>query len=92
LFDLGIDSLTAIDLKDRLEKALGHTLRSTIAFDYPTAAEMAAHLAQTLFPSTEPSTKVTAAEPPAVSAAADEDFARLSASDLEELLEKELKG
>jgi acyl transferase domain-containing protein/acyl-CoA synthetase (AMP-forming)/AMP-acid ligase II/acyl carrier protein len=92
LFDLGIDSLTAIDLKDRLEKSLGHALRSTIAFDYPTAAEMAAHLAETLFPTAKAPVgeAAPAKTPPTV--AEDEDFARLTASDLEALLEKELKG
>lgn len=84
LFDLGIDSLTAIDLKDRLEKSLGHTLRSTIAFDYPSAAAMATHLAETLFPA-------TAAQPPTAASVAD-DLSDLSAADLEALLENELKS
>lgn len=89
LFDLGIDSLTAIDLKDRLEKSLGHTLRSTIAFDYPTAAEMAAHLAGTLFP---PASSSPAPAPAATKVAAGEALSALSTSDLAALLEKELKG
>jgi acyl transferase domain-containing protein/NAD(P)-dependent dehydrogenase (short-subunit alcohol dehydrogenase family)/acyl carrier protein len=84
LFDLGIDSLTAIDLKDRLEKAIGHTLRSTIAFDYPSAAAMATHLAETLFPA-------PVAPPPTVASVAD-DLSDLSAADLEALLENELKS
>jgi NAD(P)-dependent dehydrogenase (short-subunit alcohol dehydrogenase family)/acyl carrier protein len=93
LFDLGIDSLTAIDLKDRLEKAVGQTLRSTIAFDYPTAAEMAAHLAVILSPAVDASASVpivnagTGAKSNVVTTG---DFERLSASDLEALLEKEL--
>jgi acyl transferase domain-containing protein/acyl-CoA synthetase (AMP-forming)/AMP-acid ligase II/acyl carrier protein len=89
LFDLGIDSLTAIDLKNRLEKSLGHALRSTIAFDYPTASEMAAHLAETLFPATKPP---PASAPAAANRTEAEDLSGLSASDLEALLEKELKG
>jgi acyl carrier protein len=91
LFDLGIDSLTAIDLKDRLEKALGHTLRSTIAFDYPTSLEMAAHLAETLFPATTPTVTADATAADAKPAAGgDEDLRRLTAADLEALLQKEL--
>jgi NAD(P)-dependent dehydrogenase (short-subunit alcohol dehydrogenase family)/acyl carrier protein len=90
LFDIGIDSLTAIDLKLRLEKALGQPLRTTIAFDYPTAAAMAAHLAVALFPAAvEP---VLAATPRASEPAAlPDDFNHLTTSDLEALLEKELK-
>ena len=92
LFDLGIDSLTAIDLKNRLEKSLGRVLRSTIAFDYPTAAKMAAHLAGSLFP---PAKSPAASTPVAVetkpnTAAGAEDISALSASDLAALLEKEL--
>lgn len=91
LFDLGIDSLTAIDLKDRLEKALGHTLRSTIAFDYPTSLEMAAHLAETLFPATTPTVTADATAADAKPAAGgDEDLRGLTAADLEALLQKEL--
>lgn len=98
LFDLGVDSLTAIDLKNRLEKSLGRTLRSTIAFDYPTAAAMAAHLAEVLFPSTgaQPADGETQPKPapvaPASPTTADgADLSALSAAELEELLEKELK-
>jgi acyl transferase domain-containing protein/acyl-CoA synthetase (AMP-forming)/AMP-acid ligase II/acyl carrier protein len=100
LFDLGIDSLTAIDLKDRLEKSLGHTLHSTIAFDYPTAAAMAAHLAGTLFPvaqspaASDPVASDTnsPAAPAARAVAEADELAALSASDLAALLEKELEG
>jgi len=98
LFDLGIDSLTAIDLKDRLEKALGQPLRSTIAFDYPTAAAMAVHLAETLFPA-GPAQRAPAVVVPTKLAAsgangapADENLSAMAASDLEALLEKELEG
>lgn len=45
LFDLGLDSLMAVDVKNRLQHRLGRTLRATIAFDYPTVAAMAGYLA-----------------------------------------------
>ncbi len=44
LFDLGIDSLMAVDLKNRLEADLGHALRSTLVFDYPMVEVMADYL------------------------------------------------
>jgi acyl carrier protein len=46
LFDLGLDSLTAVELKNNLATSLGCSLRSTLAFDYPTVASLSAHLYQ----------------------------------------------
>ena len=44
LFELGIDSLTAVELKNRLEKLLNCSLSSTLLFDYPTLESLAQHL------------------------------------------------
>ena len=49
-FDLGVDSLMALELRERLNLALGgeHTVSSTIAFDYPSVGSLAGHLAEVL--------------------------------------------
>ena len=44
LFDMGLDSLMALDLRSRLEAGVGRSLPSTLAFNYPTAVALAAFL------------------------------------------------
>ncbi|MFB7009864.1 MULTISPECIES: SDR family NAD(P)-dependent oxidoreductase [unclassified Streptomyces] len=46
LRDLGMDSLTATVLRERLSAVTGLPLSEAVAFDFPTAAALAAHLAE----------------------------------------------
>ena len=45
LTDLGMDSLMAVELSNRLKQSLGHKLPSTVAFEYPTISALTAFLA-----------------------------------------------
>jgi NADP-dependent 3-hydroxy acid dehydrogenase YdfG/acyl carrier protein len=44
LFDLGMDSLMAVELKRRLERGVGKPLPSTLTFNYPNVGALAAFL------------------------------------------------
>jgi acyl carrier protein len=49
LFDMGMDSLMAVELRSRLQKRSGKPLPSTLTFNYPSAAALTQFLEQLLF-------------------------------------------
>lgn len=50
LFELGLDSLMALDLKNRLEASMGCLLRQTFVFDYPMVDAMVDYFSRDVFP------------------------------------------
>ena len=52
-FDLGVDSLMAVQIKDRIQQLAGREFPSSLCFDYPTITALAEHLLQQLFPKSE---------------------------------------
>jgi myxalamid-type polyketide synthase MxaB len=82
LFDLGLDSLVAVEMKNLLEADLAWVLPLTLIFDYPTVESLAKYLAQqVLGASAEPKPQALGAEPAPQAAAQ---------SELEHLTEEEL--
>lgn len=55
-FQLGMDSLMAVELKTRLEKQLQEPLPKTVAFNYPTIAALAGYLTREILGKQPPTT------------------------------------
>jgi myxalamid-type polyketide synthase MxaE and MxaD len=69
LFEMGMDSLMSVELKGRLEKAVGRALPSTLTFNYPNPAALADYLVREVL---EPAATASAEAAPWPEAAAPE--------------------
>lgn len=90
LFDLGLDSLTAVELKNRLSSILSCSLSTTLLFDYPTLEALTDHLCSTLPLAFETADTII---PTAATAALDDKEAALeqmSQKELEDLLAEKI--
>nr|AEU11005.1 NpnA [Nostoc sp. 152] len=85
-FELGIDSLTAVELRNRLQNSLDYPLPSSLTFDYPTVTVLADYLSQEVLAIADASIAQPVSEFSDLSIALDE----LSESEIEKLLAQEL--
>ncbi|MGR9012008.1 MAG: SDR family NAD(P)-dependent oxidoreductase [Gammaproteobacteria bacterium] len=83
-FDLGLDSLTSVEFKNRINHGLGLHLSASAIFDYPTIQSLTGHL-QTMFAS-----EVNVADDEQEQSGMDDDLDDLSLEQAAELLAKEL--
>nr|MBP7567874.1 SDR family NAD(P)-dependent oxidoreductase [Burkholderiaceae bacterium] len=86
LFDLGMDSLMAVELKRRLERGAARALPSTLTFNYPNVGALARFLETQLTVKTTAPTAAVAAPVPAATVEvpdADADLDSLSDDELE---------
>ena len=63
-FDLGMDSLTSMELRGRLQTGLGCSLSATEIFDYPTPSALVEHLDALLSPEATTGTSISDRDPP----------------------------
>ncbi|MBD1836177.1 type I polyketide synthase [Cyanobacteria bacterium FACHB-472] len=90
--DLGMDSLMAVELKTRLEQNLGHSLSSTLVFNYPNIEVLATYLASEVLSLETPAESVSKLHRPSEeSSLASAELEQLSEDELALLLDEELK-
>jgi myxalamid-type polyketide synthase MxaB len=86
--DLGMDSLMAVELRNRLQDNLGCSIPSTLAFDYPTVEALVNYLAQLL--SLEPTDRIAKESSTLVQLEPEIKVDDLSEAEIADLLAQEL--
>ena len=91
-FDLGMDSLMAVELKNRLQTVLGHPLPSTLVFKYPTPSALVDYIATKILAQESPEEVIANAETSAKEAEEVlQKVKQLSEKELEDLIAEKLK-
>gem|GEM_PF-4774241 len=92
-FDIGMDSIMAVDLKNRFSQRVGAELSSTLAFDYPTIDALAEHLIRDVLqlPTDRSDDDTTTSSSSAEEAFSEEELDELSGSEVSAMLDAELE-
>jgi NADPH:quinone reductase-like Zn-dependent oxidoreductase/SAM-dependent methyltransferase/acyl carrier protein len=90
-FDLGMDSLTSVELKSRLQTDLNCTLPTTIAFDYPTLDALIPHLLSQIDLNNEFTPNKTIVQPDNLSLIPSSELSDLTEAEIATLLAQELE-
>ena len=85
-FDLGMDSLTSVELRNRLQMELGCVLPTTLTFDCPNVAAVKRYLAKEILRWDEPQAA------PAQSSGADDGLDELDEGAIAELLKRKVES
>ncbi len=88
-FDMGVDSLMSVQIKDRIQQLLGREYPASLCFDYPTVMSLVAHLLDELFPSAGATPDGAAASRPAID---DRDVQQLTDEQVAALIDEEMKA
>ena len=92
LFDIGMDSLTAMEFKNQLEKDLQTPLSSTLAFDYSTIETLTAHLLDDVLAPQQEAASNAAPRRGEASAASKKAIEQMSEEEAEQMLLKKLES
>ncbi|MEU1313363.1 type I polyketide synthase [Streptomyces cinnamoneus] len=90
--ELGFDSLTAVEVRNRLRKATGLKLPTTLVFDHPTPRAVADFLHERLFGEPDTAPAAPTAPAPPVRVATDDDADRIGDMDAEDLIAMALEN
>jgi acyl transferase domain-containing protein/acyl carrier protein len=90
-FDIGMDSLMAVDLKNRLEASLGHPLATAAIFNYPNVDALSGYLAKQVLALEPAAPPPPPAEPATPEAPAVDEVRNLSEQEMEAFISDELQ-